>query len=262
MRGFLAIVVLSAFFILPARATTFATDATDLWWVGESESGWGANVVQQDDTLFITFFVYDANRAPIWYSGGATYVTTSSSGLIYSGGLYQTSGPWFGAPWNASQRTDRQVGPVTFVLTGIASATLNYSVDGVNVTKQLTRQTWRANDLSGSYLGGMIGTFGNCPSGNGYGENAGVLVITHSAATVTMAANITGGTCTFSGTYKQEGRMGSFDGPFTCTNGNSGTFRAFEIEAGISGLTGRASTQFNGSSCAWVGRFGGVRKSQ
>ena len=46
-----------ALVLLLASAPVRATDYTDIWYV-PTESGWGANVVQSDLFLFVTFFVY------------------------------------------------------------------------------------------------------------------------------------------------------------------------------------------------------------
>ena len=61
MRIFLASAVLA--FSVCAHATTFSSDFTDLWW-NESEDGWGANVVQQDNVLFMTFLAGPSTRTP------------------------------------------------------------------------------------------------------------------------------------------------------------------------------------------------------
>ncbi len=48
-----------------AVATSARATATDLWW-NANESGWGVNVVQQADILFLTFFVYGPSGQPLW----------------------------------------------------------------------------------------------------------------------------------------------------------------------------------------------------
>jgi hypothetical protein len=65
MKRFVAAIVLAA--SCSSVTTSFSADLTDLWW-NESESGWGVNVIQQQDTLFLTFFVYGPDNAPTWYS--------------------------------------------------------------------------------------------------------------------------------------------------------------------------------------------------
>src|SRR5690348_1835665 len=77
-----------------AAATTFSTDATDLWYAApaESEAGWGVNVVQQDDVLFLTMFVYAPSGFPTWFVGSNTaFSGKSGNALVYTGPLYATT---------------------------------------------------------------------------------------------------------------------------------------------------------------------------
>jgi hypothetical protein len=53
--------------------------------------------------------------------------------------------------------------------------------------------------------------------------------------------------------------MGDILGTVSCSNGARGTFQAYEVEANITGLTGRADANL-GSGCTWSGRFGGLTR--
>jgi len=261
MRHLIAIGITCAAFTLPAGATTFTTDASDLWF-NPSEQGWGMNVIQQDDTLFITLFVYSSAGNATWYVGPATtFQGDQGNSQIYTGPLYQTVGPWFGGPFNPGAVGNRQVGTVTFKYDFINGATLTYVVDGVSVLKQVQRQTWKTNDIAGTYLGATIGTYtGDCGPSTGYAEEPATVTVTQSVSSVTIVASGVSATCTYSGAYFQDGRMGSINGSFACSNGGAGTFQAFEIEASPQVLAGRANSQFAGTSCTWSGRFGGLRR--
>lgn len=126
---------------LNAGATSFSTDASDLWW-NSAESGWGLNVIQQDNVLFVTLFAYGTGSQASWYV--ASDLTASGSNTaVFTGPWYQTTGPYFGGPFNPASVTVRQVGTATFTLTDATNARFDYSVDGVNVSKVLTRQTWK-----------------------------------------------------------------------------------------------------------------------
>ncbi|MGE5096939.1 MAG: hypothetical protein ACM3SO_17520 [Betaproteobacteria bacterium] len=263
MRRLLAAVATIATLALPAHAVTFATDASDLWYKSD-ESGWGVNVIQQADVLFVTFFVYDAAGKPTWYVGSeVTYATTTADGLVYTGKLYQTNGPWFGGPFNASANV-REVGTVTFTLNTLTTATITYVADGVSVTKAITRQTWRGNNLAGRYLGAMLGDWSGCPSGNGYVEEPSTITVTQ-GSNVTIVAVQPSTTCTFTGNYSQAGRLGAIDGTVNCTANaitgipaTSGTFSAREIEGSVVAFSGRAGLQLG--ACQWRGRIGGLRR--
>ena len=106
--GLLAIAIL--FPVGHVEATQFSTDGTDLYW-NPNESGWGLQVVQEADVIFVTLYVYDPGN-PIWYTGTGIAQTNSTS--IWAGDLYQTTGPWFGAPvFNPALVTTTKVGTLT-----------------------------------------------------------------------------------------------------------------------------------------------------
>ncbi len=139
VRSFLAILLVAASAnFAPASATSYSTDQSDLWW-NQSESGWGIQFVHRGNLIFATMFVYDPSHVPIWY-GGTLYPTGAS--FTWSGSNYVTSGPWFGnVPFDPMQVGSRIVGTMTWTATSTSSGTLTYTVDGVSVTKLLTRQT-------------------------------------------------------------------------------------------------------------------------
>src|SRR5438477_4426313 len=80
-----------------AAATSISTDVTDLWW-NPAESGWGVNLIQQDNIVFATLFVYDASSQPTWFVGSAlaTSGPDTSGRVTFTGPWYRTSGnPWY-----------------------------------------------------------------------------------------------------------------------------------------------------------------------
>lgn len=245
------------FAAIDGRAAS-TTNFSDQWWV-PSESGWGASVLQQKDVLFVDLFVYDAGGVPIWYTAAA-YLTAGTNGhVVFTGDLYQTSGPWFGAFFNPNAVTTHRVGFLTFDASSSDDATLSYSVNGVNVFKNVTRQLWAYEDFTGSYNGGLVYDLSGCtnPSSNGHVEELGTIVISHTGTTafaMTTQSNL--GTCNWNASYSQLGHMGTASGTFACNNGIQGTFTAFELEKTISGMTGRivAADQF----CQLNGHLGGV----
>lgn len=117
---------------------SYANNFQDLWW-NPDESGWGINFAHQGDILFATLFTYDASGRNVWFvmSRGDRVPGTRT----FEGTLYRTAGPPFDAnPW----------WPITYAIVGTMrvdfpggnSATLSYSVDGVTVSKQITRQVF------------------------------------------------------------------------------------------------------------------------
>ena len=243
-----------------ACATSSTTDFTDLWY-NSNEEGWGANVIHQRDTLFITLFVYGTNQQPTWYVASDVRLVSTSNGVFtYNGILYRTTGPWFGAgSFNEANVTVTPVGTITFLAGQVNQASLTYTVEGLQVSKTVTRQTWSQEDLSGSYIGATIGTWSNCPSNrNGYTEDPVTLTVNHSGTTVSVREDGNGYSCTYTGTYTQAGRMGTVTGNGACTDGVNQSFVMSEVTPSVNSLTMRFTAAVG--ACTFVGRMGGMRR--
>jgi hypothetical protein len=247
---------------LPAAATTYsATDYTDLWGTVSPnlENGWGVNLIQQNDTIFATLFVYGTDNSARWYS--ASNLTSSNGGTSWTGGLAQTTGPYFGAAWSANA-TATTVGTMTINFSDPNNGTLTYVVNGVQVNKNIQRFTLRANNLTGNYLGGLTARCTN----NQLVFIFDTLTVTHNSTNISMRVDFynssgTPSQCTFSGTYGQQGRLASVSGQYFCTfgsnGGNQGNFSINNLEASQNGFSGK----FTGTDqfCTMSGQFGGVK---
>jgi hypothetical protein len=74
-----------------------ATNYTDLWWAGPSESGWGVNLSHQGSIIFATWFTYTLGGFNTWFS---STLTPTAPGR-YEGLLRKTNGPGWGTlPWD------------------------------------------------------------------------------------------------------------------------------------------------------------------
>ena len=223
---------------LPARAD----DYTDIWWaVGGTESGWGVNLIQSQDFIFATFFVYGPAPAktPIWYAGNLTRQSNGS----FSGGLYQTTGTGIGATWNPADNSATPVGNATFTPTSTTTGTLSYNVGGTNVNKNIARQTLTSIALGGTYYGtGVINT-SNCsnPANNGRQIfDVDPVVSQNTGSQLQIQVLLGSDTCTFSGTYVQEGLLFRIPtASYTCTSGINTSATLSEIRATSIGLEGR-----------------------
>jgi hypothetical protein len=270
LKRFAAAAVAAFGFSLPASATTYSTDFSDLWWAGQTENGWGINFIQQSEIIFATMFVYGNDSTPRWYVASALAPSPAGS-TTFSGQLFRTTGPYFGGPWNANV-TPVPVGNMTVAFNSPTTATLSYSVDGVNVTKNITRQTWRNIDASGVYGGGVLAVGSSCGGGSPNGPIAifGELNITQSGNAVAMRVNFFNANnapsiCNFNGTLSTAGKVASISGQFSCTfggvAGNTGTFNISALEVTTNGLNGNFTAQ--DQFCTYnVGRFGGLRDLQ
>lgn len=118
-----------------SRAT--ATNYQDLW-LKLDEAGWGLNVTHQGDIIFATLFNYAANGQGMWLVMSEGRRQSDGSFL---GNLYRTTGPAFDAvPFTP-------IGPGNYTTVGTMRlrfqdgerGTLEYTVDGTQVVKPITR---------------------------------------------------------------------------------------------------------------------------
>jgi hypothetical protein len=263
---FAAVILAALGFALPASATTFSADYTDLWYnaPAESQSGWGVNVIQQNEIIFTTLFVYGTDGTPRWFVGPST---SSGNGTFFSGPLFTVTGSYFGGPWTGVNAT--QVGTISFSFDSVTTGSMTYVVNGVSVTKSIVRQGWRNDFLGGNYIGGTT-AFGSSCGGNGGILIHGELTVSHDTTSQAISmfvdfvnANQNPGRCTYSGRYSQIGSVGSIsNGTYNCTingspNAITGTFTVDEIRNTRSGFNGRinGTTQF----CPYSGYFGGIK---
>ena len=236
-RLLLAVLLFSA--ALGARAA----DYTDIWW-NPAENGWGVNLVQSDNFIFATFFVYGPNNQPIWYAGNL-----NADGIgNYTGGLYVTTGTYLGTvPYNPAQWGVTQVGTATFTPTTAYTGVLSYNVGNVTVTKNIQRQTLTAIALGGSYVGGQSGEYVSCPDNslNASYIDTYTLSVSQSpagVATFTFDYDFANATCTMSGTLEQHGQLYRIaNATYQCTGDLSfnETATMYEIKATALGIEGR-----------------------
>ena len=242
-----ALFTMAAFAPLAARAT----DYSDMWWAaGASESGWGVNLTQNEDAIFATFYVYDANRQPIWYTALMT-----ATGSSYVGPLYQTSASFFGDPVFVSPTPAGTVpvGSATFTPTSASTGTLSYNVSNIPgrgnvvVSKSIERFGFRTILLGGTYAGVLSSTTTQCANS---ADNGTVLSDIDPEVTQSLDGtlqfiikftNSPGSNCTITGASVQEGQL--FRVPaasYSCNFNNINTTASLsEIKATSLGIEGR-----------------------
>lgn len=263
----LCLAFIATLFSTLASAVTVTTDYSDMWWI-PSESGWGANMIQQGDVIFVTLFVYSSNNQPTWFVAPNTIYggATNSGAQHFTGPLYSVTGPYYGASsFNPNQVGVTQVGTVTFDATTSTTGTLTYSVNNVNVVKNVQRQTWRTDSFAGQYRGATIGAYTNC---NGATvpfpiDNPNTLTVTQVATSITISEfgtqNGTSYSCKYSGILTQNGKMGTIVGTEICADGSpTQDFTASNVQVDQNGLSMTLTTDF--STCHFSGRMGGMRE--
>ena len=242
--------MLVAAFLWCAPRVAQAADYTDLWWI-PVESGWGVNVVQSDNFLFLTFFIYGADNKPTWYTAQLTLDATGA----YSGGLYANAGTYYALPWNTGDAIPgQQVGSAAFKpnSTNAYQATLTYVVNGVGtVTKAVERQTLTAINLGGSYAGGLTGAQTGCSAAGTYRNTYDLQVTQTSAGATTFTFAFPTYACTLTGTVVQHGTQYTMSGAaYECTqNGQTvltATANLAELKATAQGIEGRWTAPLSG----------------
>src|SRR4051812_33032602 len=219
-------------FALPASATTYSIDFSDLWYNNppESQAGWGINLMQQNEVIFGTMFVYGPDGKPTWYVASNMSPTGNNA---FGGPLYAFTGAYFAAPWTPVS-PPQQVGTINVAFSSATLGTLTYNVGGASVTKTIVRQTWRNDNLSGNYIGGTTASGASC-GGNGGILIHGELTVAHSNSAINMRVDFVNGsgqsgTCNYTGNYSQVGSLGAVNnGSYNCTIGGqanavTGTF--------------------------------------
>ena len=206
-------------------ATSKTTDTSDAWST-DTESGWGIQFVQQNNTIFATIYVYGPDGQPTWYT--ATLIYQGGSTFIWTGDLIATTGPWFASvPFNSAAVTRTVVGSMTFsFLTDLRLGTLTYTVNGVQVVKQIQRFLFTYENFNGTFSGVMSqqGTGTACNPADDAATTPVTVQINQNATAMTIVTQANGNTCTFPGTYSQAGHFGQVSGSYVCTSGDKGTY--------------------------------------
>lgn len=217
---------------LPLPAAAF--DYTDIWYLF-SESGWGINLIQADNVIFATFFVYGPGNVPTWYV--ATIYSDANGN--FSGTLYATVGTYFGMPWNPKAFAGTPVGTASFAPTSAYTGTLTYTITGgPTVVKNIQRQTLQPIALGGKYIGGQGGSYaGNCSFTGSYKDTFNAQV-SQAGGTATFSFSYTSGlSCTLSGTLVQYGQLYTMpNASYQCSDGANTTATVDEIKATAHGI--------------------------
>ncbi|HTR58779.1 MAG TPA: hypothetical protein VMM27_11440 [Casimicrobiaceae bacterium] len=252
-------VAMSSLFLLSAPLRAQAIDYSDIWFL-PAESGWGVNLIQNEDVIFATFFVYGANNQPTWF---VAVMNRDGSGN-FTGNLYTTVGSYYGGPWNPAANSETLAGTASFVPSDPYSGTLSYSlINGPTVVKPIQRQTLRTIVLGGNYVGGQAGAYSNCNNSgqNGPYTDTYTLDVTQANGAATFTFNYTSGaTCTMAGSLQQAGQLYRIDpASYSCTG--SLTFNASatmeEIKATAQGIEGRFTGYLSGG-CQEDAQFSGA----
>ena len=112
-----------------------------IWWKSPagSESGWGINFAHQGDTIFATWFTYDANGKAWWL----TMTASKNAQGAYTGTIDSYRGPAFSAtPFNPALVVTTPVGSGTLTFTDVDNGSFSYTVNGITQTKAITKSVF------------------------------------------------------------------------------------------------------------------------
>ena len=142
-------------------SANWAQDYTDLWW-NPNESGWGMNITQKGNNMFVAWYGYDIGGRPLFATmPGGTFAGANT----FTSRFYTTTGPWFGnAPFNASLVATQDVGSATLAFANRDTATFTFTIKGVTQTKSITRQLFGRDGGGATYY---VATSGSDTTGNG-----------------------------------------------------------------------------------------------
>jgi hypothetical protein len=257
MRLFRAILAaLAAATSLAAGATNFS----DLWW-NPQESGWGANIVQQGERAFVTLFVHGPDGEPTWLvAPDVSIYAYGAQGLPhFRGTLYRVRGSWLGGVFDPANTRATPVGLLYVSPQSRSTILLDYSVDGLEVRKTLTRQTWSSPQAAFWYTGKFY-LREAWPSGPAYGAvdyEADILFHFHGGELVMKVERAGAVDCLYRGPALQSGRLVDASGSFSCDDGSSGDFQVTGLEFTEHGVAGYLRT--TRPDRVQYGRFGAAR---
>ena len=240
-----------------ASATPVSINYSDMWGT-VSEPGWGLTISQQANVLLGTLFIYDDGQLARWYTVTLLPDSIGPGGTVkYSGNLFQTSGPPFSQPFNPASVTFRQVGLMSIEFGDASHALLNYTIDGAGAVKQVTRFTFAANPIVGSYIGSTSDITFDCtnPARNGIVTNdPGPFTITQTPSGIEMKFP----TCTMTeGVYAQHGQISTVDAIYSCLGGVTGDIKFNVLQSEQGGIVGTYTGRAPG--CSFRGNIGGAR---
>lgn len=241
-------------------ATAQAGAYTDMWW-NPAESGWGANVVHQDDTAFVTLFVYGPDNAPRWYSAAVRTIALYPDGRpAMTGDLYRMRGPAEHGPFDPALVNGTRVGTLSLVPHVDETLLLEYEVDGRTVARQVSRLTFALPSLASSYHATFSLRQGP-PQGTPVSVRrfAADIVADNSAAGLTLQVRDGLGTCVYAGMPRYAGKLLHVDGHYACTGAapGEGEFTLRDVEVTEQGMTGMLRT--SSATLVQHGRFAAAR---
>jgi len=138
---------------------------------------------------------------------------------------------------------------------------LEYSVDGVTVRKDITRQLLRYENYSGTYATIVHLSVARCSNAADNREQTDpyTIDVNQSGTTMTIKGTFAHrAACTYTGSYTQSGKVGAVGASYVCADGDQGAMNFFELTRRPGMISGRLSGHSITDACDYSGTFTGL----
>jgi hypothetical protein len=173
----------------PPPPTTYGFNVQGMWWASPagSESGWGLDLAHQGNTLFATWFTYDADGQPMWLAVTNGWRNGDNG---YTGDLYRMTGPAMNGAFDPAKVKAQKVGAASFSFVDPDNGNFTAQVNGTSFFRKITRFQYTSAGSSCS-TGGTAGALPSyqdlwwrSPAGS---ESGWGIFMTHEADTLFLA---------------------------------------------------------------------------
>ena len=197
------------------------------WWYNPNMSGMGLNIGQQDQNLFVTWFMYENSENPsflLFY--GDLDANQSLTAEIHR---------YFGPEPPAYDETlwrGEVVGTVTIAFSSPTAGTFSYQYDGKAGSFPIERYSFHSINLSGTYLAVEVGTDSNCDQpGIDIWANLALLSLTHTGNDLsgTSTRELAQGVTQFALTATQHGSLFTASGSANYSSDTESSTGSFSL---------------------------------
>ncbi len=116
---------------------------TGTWWV-PAESGWGVSTIDQGNALGVSWFTYDNDGEPTWFSGSALLQPDGH----FVGTVFRQTGVPLAEITGVATETSTPFANITLSFTGSGALTFDYAViGGPTQRKQMSRFIFAGDDI-------------------------------------------------------------------------------------------------------------------
>ena len=116
-------------------SSTAVPNYQGLWW-NAAESGWGINLAHQANSIYLTWYTYDARGQASWLA----MLANKTGGEAYAGDILEVRGsPYDVSPYDPAKKVVATVGSGTLSFANASNGTFAFSANGVTRSIPITR---------------------------------------------------------------------------------------------------------------------------